>query len=466
MSFFSRQHSQTQDGQAAAALNGASPDTPAPIPRALGGIQERKLSSYTELKVSLHQQLLEMINLSVIDKMPTNEFRAQVGEMVRELLVRENRPLNRQEQAQLVDDILDELLGLGPIEPLLKDNSVTDILVNCYSNVFVERGGQLHPTSVRFKDDRHLLRIIDRIVSAIGRRVDESQPMVDARLADGSRVNAIIPPLAVDGPLLSIRKFAKVPIDMDKLVALGSLPQAVADLLRGIVKARRNVLISGGTGSGKTTMLNAMSAYIDGRERILTIEDAAELQLQQVHVARLETRPANIEGRGEVTQRALVENALRMRPDCIIVRGARGGEAFDMLQAMNTGHEGSMTTVHANSCRDALSRIEQMIGMTGLDLPTRSMRAQIASALHVVIQLERMSDGRRRLVSLQEITGMEGDVVSMQEIFRFRRESTDAEGRIQGRYVTTGIRPKFVAEFVARGIQIPERTFDPNSVLE
>ena len=466
MSFFSRQHSQTQDGQAAAALNGASPDTPAPIPRALGGIQERKLSSYTELKVSLHQQLLEMINLSVIDKMPTNEFRAQVGEMVRELLVRENRPLNRQEQAQLVDDILDELLGLGPIEPLLKDNSVTDILVNCYSNVFVERGGQLHPTSVRFKDDRHLLRIIDRIVSAIGRRVDESQPMVDARLADGSRVNAIIPPLAVDGPLLSIRKFAKVPIDMDKLVALGSLPQAVADLLRGIVKARRNVLISGGTGSGKTTMLNAMSAYIDGRERILTIEDAAELQLQQVHVARLETRPANIEGRGEVTQRELVKNALRMRPDRIIVGEVRGGEAFDMLQAMNTGHEGSMTTVHANSCRDALSRIEQMIGMTGLDLPTRSMRAQIASALHVVIQLERMSDGRRRLVSLQEITGMEGDVVSMQEIFRFRRESTDAEGRIQGRYVTTGIRPKFVAEFVARGIQIPERTFDPNSVLE
>ena len=466
MSFFSRQHSQTQDGQAAAALNGASPDTPAPIPRALGGIQERKLSSYTELKVSLHQQLLEMINRSVSDKMPTNEFRAQVGEMVRELLVRENRPLNRQEQAQLVDDILDELLGLGPIEPLLKDNSVTDILVNCYSNVFVERGGQLHPTSVRFKDDRHLLRIIDRIVSAIGRRVDESQPMVDARLADGSRVNAIIPPLAVDGPLLSIRKFAKVPIDMDKLVALGSLPQAVADLLRGIVKARRNVLISGGTGSGKTTMLNAMSAYIDGRERILTIEDAAELQLQQVHVARLETRPANIEGRGEVTQRELVKNALRMRPDRIIVGEVRGGEAFDMLQAMNTGHEGSMTTVHANSCRDALSRIEQMIGMTGLDLPTRSMRAQIASALHVVIQLERMSDGRRRLVSLQEITGMEGEVVSMQEIFRFQRESTDAEGRIQGRYVTTGIRPKFVAEFVARGIQIPERTFDPNSVLE
>jgi pilus assembly protein CpaF len=467
MSFFSRQQAQPQAHPVAAAVNGAAA-TPsaAPVVRSLDGLDERKLSSYTELKVSLHQQLLDMINLSVIDKMPPAEFRSQVGEMVRELLVRENKPLNRQEQTQLVDDILDELLGLGPIEPLLKDVSVTDILVNCHSNVFVERGGQLYPTAVRFKDDRHLLRIIGRIVSAVGRRVDESQPMVDARLADGSRVNAIIPPLAVDGPLLSIRKFAKVPIDMSKLVDLGTLPQSVADLLEGIVKSRRNVLISGGTGSGKTTMLNAMSAYIDGRERILTIEDAAELQLQQVHVARLETRPANIEGKGEVTQRELVKNALRMRPDRIIVGEVRGGEAFDMLQAMNTGHEGSMTTVHANTCRDALSRLEQMIGMTGFELPTRSMRAQIASALHVVIQLERMSDGRRRLVSLQEITGMEGEVVSMQEVFRFRRESTDAEGRIHGHYVTTGIRPKFVSEFQARGIRVPEGIFDPNSVLD
>jgi len=467
MSFFSRPQLQPQGGSVAVAVNGVAPVTvAAPAPRDLGDVQERKLSSYTELKVALHQQLLDMINLSVIDKMPANEFRSQVGEMVRELLVRENKPLNRQEQSQLVDDILDELLGLGPIEPLLKDASVTDILVNCYSNVFVERGGQLYPTAVRFKDDRHLLRIIDRIVSAIGRRVDESQPMVDARLADGSRVNAIIPPLAVDGPLLSIRKFAKVPISMEKLVEIGSLPQSVAALLEGIVKARRNVLISGGTGSGKTTMLNAMSAFIDGRERIITIEDAAELQLQQIHVARLETRPANIEGKGEVTQRELVKNALRMRPDRIIVGEVRGGEAFDMLQAMNTGHEGSMTTVHANTCRDALSRLEQMIGMTGFELPTRSMRAQIASALHVVIQLERMSDGKRRLVSLQEITGMEGDVVSMQEVFRFKRDSTDAEGRIHGRYVTTGIRPKFVGEFQARGIHVPEGVFDPNNVLD
>ncbi|WP_193370761.1 CpaF family protein [Pelagibius marinus] len=466
MSFFSRPQPQPQEGPVAGVLAGGQPEAQVIVPRGHDDVDDRKLSSYTELKVSLHQQLLDMINLSVIDKMPPAEFRAQMGEMVRELLARENRPLNRQEQAQLVDDVLDELLGLGPLEPLLKDASVTDILVNCHSNVFVERGGQLHPTAVRFKDDRHLLRIIGRIVSAVGRRVDESQPMVDARLADGSRVNAIIPPLAVDGPLLSIRKFAKERIDMEKLIQIGSVPQSVADLLVGIVRARRNVLISGGTGSGKTTMLNAMSAYIDGRERIITIEDAAELQMQQVHVARLETRPANIEGRGEVTQRELVKNALRMRPDRIIVGEVRGGEAFDMLQAMNTGHEGSMTTVHANTGRDALARVEQMIGMTGFDLPTRSMRAQIASALHVVIQLERMSDGKRRLVSLQEITGMEGDVVSMQEIFRFRRESTDASGTIHGHYVTTGIRPKFVSEFVARGIEVPDRIFDPNHVLE
>ncbi len=466
MSLFSRPQLQAELGQVHGALNGTPAETQVVISRGLEDAQERRLSSYTELKVSLHQQLLDMINLSVIDKMPANEFRVQMGEMVRELLVRENQPLDRQEQTQLVDDILDELLGLGPIEPLLKDNSVTDILVNCHSNVFVERGGQLYPTAVRFKDDRHLLRIIDRIVSAIGRRVDEAHPMVDARLADGSRVNAIIPPLAVDGPLLSIHKFTKVPIEMEKLVEIGSLPSSVAELLKGIVKSRRNVLICGGTGSGKTTMLNAMSAFIDGRERIITIEDAAELQLQQVHVARLETRPANIDGRGEVTQRELVKNALRMRPDRIIVGEVRGGEAYDMLQAMNSGHEGSMTTVHASGCRDALARIEQLIGMTGLDLPKRSMRAQIASTLHVVIQLERMSDGKRRLVSLQEIAGMEGDVVSTQEIFRFQRDTTDAEGTIHGHYVATGIRPKFVSEFNARGIEVPEGIFDPNHVLE
>ena len=437
-------------------------DQPGPVYQPTNGESAR----YTELKMTLHQRLLDMINLSAIDKMAPEEFRREIGEMVRELLLEENKPLNLTERTQLVDDILDELLGLGPLEPLLKDNTVTDILVNCHNNVFVERDGRLEQTPVQFKDNRHLLRIIDKIVAAVGRRVDESSPMVDARLADGSRVNAIIPPLAVDGPLLSIRKFAKIPIDLDKLVNIGSLPPAFAELLRGIVECRRNVLISGGTGTGKTTMLNAMSAYIDGRERIVTIEDAAELQLQQVHVARLETRPPNIEGKGEITQRELVKNALRMRPDRIIVGEVRGGEAFDMLQAMNTGHEGSMTTIHANSCRDSLTRLEQMIGMSGFDLPTKSMRGQIASALHVVLQLERMSDGKRRLISLNEITGMEGEVVTMHEIFRFRRRSTDPDGTIHGDFVATGIRPRFMNEFETRGIESSPDLFEPNRPLE
>ena len=422
-------------------------------------------SKYTELKMTLHQRLLDMINLSVIDKMEPTEFRREIGEMVRELLLEENKPLNLTERTQLVDDILDELLGLGPLEPLLKDNTITDILCNTYEHVFIERAGRLELTPVQFKDNRHLLRIIDKIVSAVGRRVDESQPMVDARLADGSRVNAVVPPLALDGPLLSIRKFAKIPIDMDKLIGLGTLPPEFSELLQGIVACRRNVLISGGTGSGKTTMLNAMSANIDGRERIVTIEDAAELQLQQVHVARLETRPPNVEGKGEITQRELVKNALRMRPDRIIVGEVRGGEAFDMLQAMNTGHEGSMTTIHANTCRDSLSRLEQMIGMAGFDLPTKSMRGQIASALHVVIQLERMSDGHRRLISLNEITGMEGEVVTMHEIFKFKRLRTDPDGTIHGEFVATGIRPQIMHEFETRGIDVSADIFEPNRPL-
>ena len=423
-------------------------------------------SRFTDLKVKLHQSLLDMINLSVIDKMSSDEFRKEVGKLIRELLAKESKPLNQREQTQLINDILDEVLGLGPLEPLLKDDSVTDILVNGYNQVFVERGGRLYSTPVRFKDNRHLLRIIDKIVSAIGRRVDESQPMVDARLADGSRVNAIVQPLAVDGPLLSIRKFAKVPIDMETLVGFGALPGIVAEVLHGVVRARKNILISGGTGSGKTTMLNAMSAAIDGRDRIITIEDAAELQLQQVHVARLETRPPNIEGKGEVSQRELVKNALRMRPDRIILGEVRGAEAFDMLQAMNTGHDGSMTTVHANTCRDALSRLEQMIGMTGMDLPAKTMRAQIASALDVVLQLERMSDGKRRCVSINEITGMEGEVVQMQEIFSYRREGMAADGTVLGKFVAHGIRPKFMRDFEVRGIDVSSRIFDPMAVLE
>ncbi|MCW5751207.1 MAG: CpaF family protein [Alphaproteobacteria bacterium] len=420
---------------------------------------------YIELKVRLHQRLLDAINLSVIDKMPLEQFRHEVGDVVRELLLEEKTALNSGEQTRLVNDILDEVLGLGPLEPLLKDTTITDILVNTSRLVFVERFGRLQLTAVRFKDDRHLLRIINKIVAAVGRRVDESQPMVDARLADGSRVNAIIPPLAVDGPLLSIRKFAAERINMAKLVELGTVPKECALLLEAIVRARRNVLISGGTGSGKTTMLNAMSAFIDGEHRIVTIEDAAELQLQQLHVARMETRPPNIEGKGEVTQRHLVKNALRMRPDRIIVGEVRAGEAFDMLQAMNTGHEGSMTTIHANSCRDAISRLEQMIGMAGMDVPAKSMRAQISSAINVVLQLERMSDGRRRLISLSEVTGMEADVIQMQEIFRFERLGTEADGRINGRHVASGIRPKFMREFETRGIRVPADLFDPNRTI-
>jgi len=366
----------------------------------------------------------------------------------------------------LVEDVLDELLGLGPIEPLLKDPTITDILVNGAERVFVERYGVLEPTPVRFKDEKHLLRIIQKIVSAVGRRIDESSPMVDARLADGSRVNAVVPPLALDGSLLSVRKFARVPISMERLIEIGSVPFQVAEVLQAVVGSRRNVLISGGTGSGKTTLLNAMSAYIDGRERIVTIEDSAELQLQQEHVVRLETRPPNIEGKGEVTQRDLVKNALRMRPDRIILGEVRAGEAFDMLQAMNTGHEGSMTTVHANSSRDALSRVEQMIGMSGIDISPRSARAQIASAMHVVIQVARLADGRRKVIGLSELTGMEGEVITMQEIFRFRQTGMGDDGVVQGRFEATGIRPRFLDQVIAHGMTLSADLFRPDAKLE
>ena len=423
-------------------------------------------SKLIETKVHLHQRLLDIMNLGVIDKMPRDQFRREVGEMVRDLLTEEQIPLSLNERNQLSSDILDELLGLGPIEPLLKDPTVSDVLVNTYRQVYVERHGQLEHTAVKFKDDRHLLRIINKIVSGVGRRIDESQPLVDARLPDGSRVNAIIPPLAVDGPLLSIRKFAKIPIHIEKMIEFGTLTPQIAELIEAIVRCRLNVLISGGTGSGKTTLLNAMSTFISDAERIVTIEDAAELQLQQSHVARLETRPSNIEGKGEIAQRELVKNSLRMRPDRIIVGEVRGGEAFDMLQAMNTGHDGSMTTIHANSCRDALSRLEQMIGMARIDIPLRSMRSQIASALQVVIQLQRMSDGRRRLISVQEITGMEGEVVTMHEIFRFKRLSTSPDGIIHGEFRATGIRPKFFGVFESMGIQMSPDVFSPDRALE
>ena len=420
---------------------------------------------YINLKVELHRRLLDLINLSALEKMTRPQIETEIGELVHEQLALQKHALNQEERKRLVSDILDELLGLGPLEPLLQDHSITDILVNGHDVVFVERSGVLERVDTRFKDERHLLRIIQKIVSAVGRRVDESSPFVDARLPDGSRVNAIVPPLAVDGSLLSIRKFAKIPISMAKLAEYGSVPQVIADVLRGIVQARRNVLISGGTGSGKTTLLNAMSSFIDERERIVTIEDSAELQLQQIHVARLETRPPNIEGKGEISQRDLVKNALRMRPDRIIVGEVRAGEAFDMLQAMNTGHDGSMTTVHANTARDALSRIEQMIGMSGIEISPRSARAQIASALHIVVQIGRLSDGRRRLLSLSEIVGMEGEVVTMQEIFRFKMQGRDENNEVIGHFEATGIRPKMMDDLAAHGINLSPELFRPDRVI-
>ena len=423
---------------------------------------ESPVDRMIDLKVSIHRSLLDRINLSALDKLSREQIQAEIGEIVGELLEAQKEPLNSREKTALVLDVLDELLGLGPLEPLLKDETITDILVNGPETVFVERQGLLEKVATRFQDERHLLRIIQKIVSAVGRRVDESSPFVDARLADGSRVNAIVAPLAIDGSLLSIRKFAKRPISIARLIELGSMPEAMAEVLQAVVRSRRNVLISGGTGSGKTTLLNAMSSFIDERERIVTIEDSAELQLQQEHTARLETRPPNIEGKGEVTQRDLVKNALRMRPDRIIVGEVRAGEAFDMLQAMNTGHDGSMTTVHANTPRDALSRVEQMIGMSGIEISPRSARAQISSAINVVVQVGRLSDGRRRVVSLSELTGMEGETITMQEIFRFKMTGRDPEGLVTGHFEATGIRPKFLNDAHAHGVELPSDLFRPD----
>lgn len=417
---------------------------------------------WLELKVDIHRGLLDKINLSALEKLSREAIHAQVGDIIGELLLERQQPLNRAEREKLLEDVLDELLGLGPLEPLLQDDTITDILVNGPKTVFVERFGVLEGVSTEFQSDRHLMRIIQKIVSAVGRRIDESSPFVDARLADGSRVNAIVAPLAVDGSLLSIRKFAKKRIDIAKLMELGSVPPSMAQVMEAVVQARKNVLISGGTGSGKTTLLNAMSSFIDERERIVTIEDSAELQLQQAHVARLETRPPNIEGKGEVTQRDLVKNALRMRPDRIIVGEVRAGEAFDMLQAMNTGHDGSMTTVHANTPRDALSRIEQMVGMSGVDMNSRSARAQIASAIDVVVQVGRLSDGRRRVMSLSELTGMEGETITMQEIFRFNITGRAEDGTVLGQFESTGIRPKFMSDTKAAGIELPSELFRPD----
>ncbi len=415
----------------------------------------------THLKVAIHQRLLDKINLAALEKMPRDKIAEQISPLVRKLLNEERAALNTSEYAQLLSEILDEVLGLGPLEPLLKDPMISDILVNTHSQVFVERLGMLEKTEVRFKDDAHLLRIIQKIVSAVGRRVDESQPWVDARLADGSRVNALLPPCAVDGPLLSIRKFSKMPFTIDRLIDNGTITPEIADFFEVVVRTRLNVLISGGTGTGKTTMLNAMSSLIGNKERIVTIEDTAELQMQQDHVGRMETRPANIEGQGKVSQRDLVRNALRMRPDRIILGEVRGVEVIDMLQAMNTGHDGSMTTIHANGPRDALTRLEHMTAMTGFDIPTRSLRGQMASALQVIVQLRRFSDGKRRVVSIQEITGLEGDIISMQEIYTYRQQGIDKDGRVIGYHTPTGIRPKLAERAAEFGYALPEKAFKP-----
>ncbi len=422
--------------------------------------------AYQSLKMRIHQLLLSRIDLEAMEGLTPERLREELRLMVERLLAEENVVVNTNERRDLVRDIQHEMLGLGPIEPLLADPTVSDILINGAHQIYVERHGKIQLTDVSFSDDAHLMKIIDKIVSRVGRRVDESSPMVDARLPDGSRVNAIIPPLALDGPVVSIRRFAAVPLTMDKLIGNKSLTPVMGELLAGLVQAKVNILISGGTGSGKTTLLNILSASIPHDERIVTIEDAAELQLQQPHVVRLETRPPNIEGKGEVTQRALVRNALRMRPDRIILGETRGAEAFDVLQAMNTGHEGSMTTVHANTPRDALGRMENMIGMSGANLPPKVARSQIASAIGVIVQASRLTDGKRKVVSIQEITGMEGDMITMQEIFCFRQQGIGEGGVVQGHFSATGVRPHFAERLRAFGIRLPEDMFDPGRRFE
>ncbi|GAB3545540.1 CpaF family protein [Noviherbaspirillum agri] len=423
----------------------------------------RARSELAGLKANLHAKLLDRLDLGAMESMPDDRLRNELKVLVEQLLDEGHLPINERERRQLVADIQNEVMGLGPLEPLLADTTVSDILVNGSAEVYVERRGRLELTDIHFNDDQHLLKIIDKIVSRIGRRVDESSPMVDARLPDGSRVNAVIPPLALDGPSLSIRRFATVPLSLADIVNYGTLTQGMAQMIAGLVKTKTNILISGGTGTGKTTLLNIMSAFIPDTERIVTIEDAAELKLQQPHVVRLETRPPNIEGKGEVNQRALVRNTLRMRPDRIVVGEVRGAEVLDMLQAMNTGHEGSMTTIHANSPRDALIRLENMVGMTGLTIAPKALRQQIVSAISVIIQVSRMSDGRRKITSIQEITGMEGDMVTMQEIFTFVQTGVAADGAILGKFHATGIRPRFVDRMRVRGVALPDDLFDPEN---
>ena len=419
----------------------------------------RGLHALQEVKGKVHRKLLERLNLSNLDRLERQQVADAVRKVVQDLITQESVPLNFEERETIVIQVLDEIFGLGPLEPLIKDPEVSDILVNTYKQVYIERHGRLERTEVMFQDDRHLLQIIDRIVSAVGRRIDDSSPMVDARLPDGSRVNAIIKPLALDGPHLSIRKFKRDALSGEDLLRTESLTEEMLALLKAIVKARLNVLISGGTGAGKTTLLNILSSFIPTTERIVTIEDSAELQLKQPHVVRLETRPANIEGHGEVPQRLLLINALRMRPDRIIMGECRGAEAIDMLQAMNTGHDGSLTTLHANTPRDALSRLETMISMANLDLPERAMRQQIASAINLVIQVSRLSDGSRKIMQVSEIVGMEGEIITMQDIFVYEREGMAANDKVLGHFRATGIRPRFSDRLKAYGIDLSSLLF-------
>ena len=422
-------------------------------------------AEYRDLKTKLHSKILNEIQLESINRLGEEAARDQIGQLIREMLQRENTPLALAEREKMAREILDEVFGLGPLEPLIADPTISDILVNTSKVVYIERRGVLERTDIKFNDNQHLMRIIERIVSRVGRRVDESSPMVDARLPDGSRVNAIIPPLALDGPMLSIRRFGRDPLTANDLLTNKSLTKPMLELLKAVVVGKLNVLISGGTGAGKTTLLNVVSAYIPESERIVTIEDAAELQLKQEHVVRLETRPPNIEGQGAVRQRQLVINSLRMRPDRIIVGEVRGEEALDMLQAMNTGHEGSLTTVHANSPRDALSRIETMVAMANLNLPDKAIRQQIASAMNVVIQVSRMTDGTRKITSISEITGMEGPVVTMQDLFVYERQGYDANNKVRGLFKPTGIRPKFSERLFGFGIRLPQDMFEVNSSM-
>ncbi|MDP2847425.1 MAG: CpaF family protein [Humidesulfovibrio sp.] len=441
----------------------ATDPMPTPAPVRAETRQTPAADQYHEIKNRIHDRLIDVLDLALLDTLSPDEMHQEVARVVERILWDEfaQEPLNASERKTLLREIQDEVLGLGPLEPFIKDPTVNDILVNGYRNIYVERRGILERADARFKDDDHLRKIIDRIVSRVGRRVDESSPMVDARLADGSRVNAIIPPLAIDGPALSIRKFSKDPLELDDLIRFGALPPHVGEVLQGIVRCSLNVLISGGTGSGKTTMLNVLSRFIPEEERIVTIEDAAELQLKQAHVVRLETRPMNIEGRGEVTQRELVKNCLRMRPDRIIIGEVRGAEALDMLQAMNTGHDGSLATIHANTPRDALMRLETMVAMSGLNISDVSLKRYISSAIDVIIQVSRLMDGTRKVISFQEITGMEGEMITMQEIFAYEQSGLDSQGKVQGRFVSRGIRPKFSDRLAAHGVTLDQHLFTP-----